>query len=57
MAELERLGCYTAVVDSMESGATVIDEMLRQKPTASDQDKLFLEMVNRTPVWKKGGVQ
>ncbi len=48
-AELERLGCYTAVVDSVECAAAVIDEMIRQKPQTHVRDRLFSEMVNRIP--------
>ena len=47
--ELEALGCYTAVVDSMESAEAVIDEIRRQEPQIQHTDKLFQEMVNRSP--------
>ena len=48
-AELEKLGCYTAVVDSTECAVAAIDEMMRQVPLAHARDALFSEMVNRTP--------
>lgn len=48
-AELENLGCYTAVVDSEERAEEVISE-IRRSPAAPVGDKLFAEMVNRTPV-------
>lgn len=47
--ELERLGCYTAVVDSVECAEAVIAEMIRQEPQTHARDGLFLEMVNRIP--------
>lgn len=53
LEELENLGCYTAVVDSLEQAAAVIDEIGRQAPVAHARDKLFLEMINRPP-GKKG---
>lgn len=53
-AELERLGCYTAVVDSLERAVAVIDELERQTPVTHARDELFLEMVNRRPGTQKG---
>lgn len=55
-AELERLGCYTAVVDSIECAEAVIDEMSRQRPVTHARDELFLEMVNRAPGRQRGVV-
>lgn len=49
MAELEGLGCYTAVVDSPESAQAVLEEIKRQVPQVHTRDRLFLEMVNRIP--------
>lgn len=53
LEELENLGCYAAVVDSLKQAEAVIDEIGRQAPMAHARDKLFLEMVNRPP-GKKG---
>lgn len=47
--ELGALGCFTAVVDSVESAEAVIGEISRQEPRAQHTDKLFQEMVNRSP--------
>jgi len=47
-AELEKLGCYTAVVDSEGRAEEVISEIGRA-PAVPVGDKLFAEMVNRTP--------
>lgn len=55
-AELERLGCYTAVVDSMECAEAAIDEMTRQIPLTHVGDRLFSEMVDRSPGRQKGVV-
>lgn len=55
-AELERLGCYTAVVDSVECAEAVLDEMARQAPLTHARDALFSEMVNRAPGRQKGVV-
>ncbi len=49
MQELDKLGCYTAVVDSVMAGEAVIREMLLQTPDTHKRDSLFLEMVNRSP--------
>lgn len=54
LGELERLGCYTAVVDSMEQAEAVISEIQKQSPAAHARDSLFLEMVNRTPGGRMG---
>ncbi len=54
LGELERLGCYTAVVDSMEQAEAVISEIQKQSPAAHARDSLFLEMVNRTPGGRTG---
>lgn len=54
LGELERLGCYTAVVDSMEQAEAVISEIQKQSPAVHARDSLFLEMVNRTPGGRKG---
>lgn len=54
-AELERLGCYTAVVDSVEGAEAAIRELARQGPQAPARDRLFLEMVNQAP-GRAGGV-
>ena len=54
LAELKRLGCYTAVVDSIEGAGAVLDEMIRQTPLTHAHDELFLEMVNRAPGRQKG---
>lgn len=48
-AELENLGCYTAVVDSEERAAEIISEIGRM-PATLVGDKLFAEMVSRTSV-------
>ena len=53
--ELEGLGCYTAVVDSLECAEAVITELQRQAPVAHARDPLFEEMINRRP-GRKGGV-
>lgn len=49
MAELEQLGCYTAVVDSMACAEAVIDGLARQTPVAHAGDSLFEELINRIP--------
>lgn len=54
LGELERLGCYTAVVDSVEQAEAVISEIQKQSPAAHARDSLFLEMVNRTPGGRTG---
>ncbi len=54
-AELERLGCYTAVVDSVEGAEAAIRGLARQGPQAPARDRLFLEMVNQAP-GRAGGV-
>lgn len=54
LTELERLGCYTAVVDNMECAEAVIDEMVRQIPLTHVRDRLFYEMINRSPGRQKG---
>lgn len=54
LGELERLGCYTAVVDSMEQAEAVISEIQKQSPATHARDSLFLEMVNRTPGGRTG---
>ena len=54
-AELERLGCYTAVVDSVECAEAVIDGIRRQTPVTHARDPLFEEMINRRP-GRRGGV-
>ncbi len=56
LGELERLGCYTAVVDSLEQAEAVISELARMSPATHARDSLFLEMVNRTPGHRKGVV-
>lgn len=48
-AELEKLGCYVAVVDSAERAEAVISEMAAQVPATHVRDRLFSEMVNRMP--------
>ena len=53
--ELEGLGCYTAVVDSLECAEAVITELQRQAPVAHARDPLFEEVINRRP-GRKGGV-
>ena len=55
-AELKRLGCYTAVVDSAECAGAVIGEMSRQTPFEHAGDGIFYEMVNRAPGRGKGVV-
>lgn len=55
IGELERLGCYAAVVDSLESAQAAIDEIRLQVPQVHSRDEVFLEMVNRVP-GKRGGV-
>ena len=54
LGELERLGCYTAVVDSMEQAEAVISEIQKQSPAAHARASLLLEMVNRTPGGRTG---
>ena len=52
--ELRQLGCYTAVVDSMERAEEVIDELQKQVPVTHAHDPLFEEMINRRPGRKAG---
>ena len=47
--QLGALGCFTAVVDSVESAEAVIGEISRQEPRAQHTDKLLQDMVNRNP--------
>lgn len=54
MKELEGLGCFTAVVDSIESAEAAIAGMVMQAPQTHSRDRLFLEMVNRSPGGKEG---
>lgn len=56
LAQLERLGCYTAVVDCMERAEAVLSEMAEQTPAVHAGDSLFLEMINRAPGGKTGVV-
>lgn len=49
MAEFESMGCYTAVVDNIESIEGVIEEIRMQVPQTHSRDRLFQEMVNRRP--------
>lgn len=51
--ELEAMGCFTAVVDSIESAEGAIAGILLQEPKTHCRDRLFLEMANRKP--GKGG--
>lgn len=48
-AELRRLGCYIAVVDSAECAQAVVHELLAQTPQTHAPDPLFSELVNRIP--------
>lgn len=56
LGELERLGCYTAVVDSVEQAEAVISEIQKQTAAIHVRDSLFLEMVNRAPGGRTGVV-
>lgn len=49
MTELENMGCYTTVVDSIESIEGAIAEIRMQVPQTHSGDRLFQEMVNRRP--------
>lgn len=46
MRELEDLGCFTAVVDDMESAVFMLGSLMAQNRTAEDT---FSELVNRAP--------
>lgn len=46
MRELEDLGCFTAVVDDMESAEFMLGSLMAQDRTA---DETFSELVNRAP--------
>lgn len=54
--ELAALGCYTAIVDSLDCAEAVLDELKRQAPATHAYDPLFLEMINRRPGRQKGVV-
>lgn len=54
MKEFEDLGCYTAVVDGIGSMEAVITEIKAQVPQTHSRDRLFLEIINRSP--GKGGM-
>lgn len=45
IAELEKMGCYVAVLDRPGDIQTVIDDIQHVHP----EDKLFSEMINKTP--------
>lgn len=51
--ELEGMGCFTAVVDDLETAERVIARIQAQVPVA--EDSLFLEMVNTRPSVHAGG--
>lgn len=56
MKELADMGCFTAVVDDLETAADVIAVIKSQEPQLNRTDSLFLEMVNVRPrVGGKGG--
>lgn len=51
--ELVSMGCFTAVVDDLETAETVIARIQAQVPVA--EDSLFLEMINQRPCTQTGG--
>lgn len=53
MKELESLGCFVTVADSIESAEAAIAEIAMQAPQIHSRDRLFLEVANRSP--GKGG--
>lgn len=49
MAELESMGCFTAVVDDLQTAGEVIARIRDQVPQLQKTDRLFLEMINAKP--------
>lgn len=55
MAELESMGCFTAVVDDLETAGNAIAVIGMQAPQSGKVDSLFLEMINARPYRKIRG--
>lgn len=55
IGELENMGCFTAVVDDLETAEDVIARIRAQVPQLQKTDSLFLEMVNTRPHTRTGG--
>ena len=55
MRELEEMGCFTAVVDDLETAQNVIAAIRMQEPQFGKTDDLFLEMISRRPYTRARG--